>query len=162
MAPRLLFVVGERNEGKSTTLRRLIALPPYCQMRRCGILTLAQGEKNQYTLQDLTTRETRLAVSTVASPGWLALGRFFYDPTAFAWANGRILGALAQAELAIFDEIGRLELNGKGLGPSFSAALQTDGLSVVAAVRAPFVDAVKDRYGIAEIAVVHTREFGCE
>jgi nucleoside-triphosphatase THEP1 len=112
MASRPLFIVGERDGGKSTTLIRLLSELPWRAMRTCGVLALANVGKTQYTLKDLGSKETRLALSCEPHDGWKRLGKFSYDEDAFNWANKRIIRSLPQAELAVFDEIGRLEMEG--------------------------------------------------
>ena len=154
MASRPLFIVGERDGGKSTTLIRLLSELPWRAMRTCGVLALANVGKTQYTLKDLGSKETRLALSCEPHDGWKRLGKFSYDEDAFNWANKRIIRSLPQAELAGFDEIGRLEMEGGGLAPSFAEALGRDGVLVAAVVRTPFVEAVKECFGIEAIDVI--------
>lgn len=162
MAPRPTFIVGGRDGGKSTTLARLLSLPPWNALRTAGVLALATVEKTQYNLKDLETGEVRLALGVEGGPTWRPLGRFFYDQEVFDWANRRICASLARAELVVFDEIGRLELEGGGLAPSFGKALDRDGVHVVAVVRRVFVEAVKAHFGIEEAALVDVEEYGCE
>ena len=101
-------------EGKSSSIAALLSGPPYRTMRKCGILALANAEKTAYTLKDLVSGEERLAMTTEEKSAWRRLGRFFWDREAFAWANERIIASLGACQIAVFDEIGRLELAGDG------------------------------------------------
>jgi len=162
MAPRPTFVVAERNVGKTTALKALLQRPPYDTMKVCGVLALANDDKTQYTLIDLASKERRLALTTEVKAQWPAVGRFFYDEQAFAWANGLIISSLATAELAVFDEIGRLEVAGGGLAMAFFQALHTAHVQVVAAVRTCLVDEVKEAFAVGEAEILRVGERGDE
>ncbi len=157
MAPRPILIVADRDAGKSRTIAALLNEYPYRTMRRCGVLALANADKTQYTLSDLSTGERRLALTSEQRPAWRTLGRFFWDAEAFAWANARIIDSLGECELAVFDEIGRLELAGDGLAPAFARALRLPHVRVIAAVRTPFLDAVRRTFGIEDAEI---REVG--
>ncbi len=158
MDRRPILIVAPRDAGKSSTLAALLDVPPYREMRRCGILSLANTDKTQYTLMDLVSGQRRLAMTTEENPTWRTLGRFFWDEEAFAWANERIIASLGECELAVFDEIGRLELDGSGLAPAFERSLCAEHLRVIAVVRTPFVDAVRRTFGIEEAEILMVGE----
>ena len=75
-------------------------------------------------------------------------GRFFVDDAVFAWANTQIIEHLGSAKLAVFDELGKFELEGRGFDPSFRRALATTDLDIVATVRQSFLQEVIDYYAL--------------
>lgn len=162
MAPKPILIVAGRNEGKSSSIAALLSGPPYRTMRKCGILALANADKTAYTLKDLVSGEERLAMTTEEKSAWRRLGRFFWDSEAFAWANERTIASLGACELAVFDEIGRLELAGDGLAPAFARALGAQGVQVIAAVRTPFVSEVLRTFTIEEAEIRMVGESGDE
>lgn len=161
MAPKPILIVAGRNEGKSSSIAALLSGPPYRTMRKCGILALANADKTAYTLKDLVSGEERLAMTTEEKSAWRRLGRFFWDREAFAWANERITASLEVCELAVFDEIGRLEITGDGLAPAFARALHSQA-QVIAAVRTPFVCEVLRTFTIEEAEIRMIGESGDE
>lgn len=135
-------MVAPLNGGKTTHLVKLIDEAERDGLVVSGVLALANPEKTWYRLNSLATGESRLAFSEDAGLGSLRLGRFFVDASVFVWANAQVQSDLEHCKVVFFDEIGKLELHGKGFAPSFRSALETEAVSVVAAVRTSFLDEV--------------------
>ena len=157
MSAKLTLVVADQNGGKSTTLKAMLEKPPYSLLPLCGFLSLANPEKTVYRLMSVRTREVRTALALELPNAEVRLGRFLVDQQVFAWANEQIISDLATAKVAVFDEIGRLELGGGGFSPSFKKALQDSKVAVVAAVRLPFVDEVLETFavGIRDVELLY-------
>lgn len=135
-------MVAARDGGKTTRLKQLIEQAQHAGLKVSGVIALANPEKTWYRLNSLATGESRLAFSEDAGLGSLRLGRFFVDASVFVWANAQVQSDLEHCKVVFFDEIGKLELHGKGFAPSFRSALETEAVSVVAAVRTSFLDEV--------------------
>ncbi len=144
----LTLHVAERDQGKTTSLVQLIQQYDIENTPLCGVLALANPEKTVYRLKDLFSQEERLALSEKPIGQGNRIGRFYLDENAFLWANAQILQSLEYSQVAIFDEIGKLEISGEGLAISFRKALDTPGLQVFAAVRIPFIEEVLNRFSI--------------
>lgn len=142
MSAELILVVGDRDSGKTTTLTHMLSLHRVQNHTVGGFLALANPGKTWYRLNSLATGESRLAFSEEADLGSVRLGRFSVDSSVFAWANAQVQSDLEHCNVVFFDEIGRLELQGGGFSPSFLAALATESVSVIAAVRTNFLDEV--------------------
>lgn len=153
MVPRPILITAPKDGGKSTYLINMLASPQWRSLRICGVLALANQQKTEYTLKDLKSGEEWLVLSERIQPNWPRFGRFYINEEAFAWANASIIATLRQAQVAVFDEIGRLELAGRALLPAFEASLKTEGVQTIAVVRTEFVEAVNDAFcsGRAEI-----------
>ncbi len=145
--PRIILISGERNSGKTTRLWREIAryraMP---EVRLGGVATLpvppGVASKSEYVLQDIQTGESRLLMSEQEIPGGERFGRFFVDTSVFSWGNSVILAQFAHSTHIVFDEIGRIELSGGGLAPSFSVAVRQGHIVVIAVVRTSFLSDV--------------------
>ncbi|MGE4584090.1 MAG: nucleoside-triphosphatase [Sphaerochaeta sp.] len=149
MQAECLLVVGDRDQGKTTTLKSLLASDRFRMQRTCGVLALANSEKTWYRLLDLSSGQQRLAMSMQPFGGaTTTFGRFHLDESAFLWMNDRIISHLDVCTLAVFDEIGKLEWEGRGLAPAFAKALEKNQLTILAAVRTQFVDAIIDRFSL--------------
>ncbi|MGE4453936.1 MAG: nucleoside-triphosphatase [Sphaerochaeta sp.] len=148
MQASLTLVVADRDHGKTTFLLNLLKQPSFQEKRICGVLALANPEKTMYRLRDLSSLEERLALCESLIGRGNRIGRFFLDEQVFSWANQAIRSSLGAADVAIFDEIGRLEFEGGGLAPSFKEALDLEGLQVYAAVRRPFIDDLLREFSI--------------
>jgi nucleoside-triphosphatase THEP1 len=117
-------------------------------MHICGVLALANPEKTVYRLKDLFSQEERLALSEMPLAQGKRIGRFYLDEQAFDWINDRIIQSLSGSQVAIFDEIGKLEISREGLAVSFRKALETPNLQIFAAVRIPFIEEVLNSFSI--------------
>ncbi len=157
MSAKLTILTAERDSGKTTALQAMLAKDPYVHSSCCGFVALANPEKTVYRLKNVRTGEVRTALALEMSGSDVRLGRFFVDQQVFAWANEQVINDLATAEVAVFDEIGRLELGGGGFSQSFKKAFQYPKVAVVAAVRLPFVDEVLNTFavGIANVEILY-------
>lgn len=83
-----------------------------------------------------------MLLSEEQTPNTRRFGRFFVLEETFDWANGQIISNLPTCSVAVFDEIGRIELEGWGLQPSFLKALQTPDIEIYATIRDTFLEQV--------------------
>lgn len=144
---RVTLYVAERDQGKTTSLVQLVQQHALQKKRICGVLALANPEKTVYRLKDLFSQEERLALSLEPIGQGKRIGRFFFlDELAFDWINCQIIQNLTCSQVAIFDEIGKLEIFGEGLAVSFRKALDTPDLQIFAAVRIPFIEEVLNSF----------------
>jgi len=151
--PRLTLVVAPLNGGKTTHLVKLIDAAERDGLVVSGVLALANPEKTWYRLKDLSTTESRLALSEKQGLGKDRIGRFFINDEAFAWANALIEQSLETADVVVFDEIGKLETQEHGLAPSFHKALAQDRAIILAAVRDAHVEVVMNHFGLEASAL---------
>jgi len=151
---RTLLLTGRPGVGKTTIVRKLIeALGP----RAGGFFTeeiLGPGGRKGFRVVTLDGRQSRLAHVDIRSKS--SVGRYGVDVAAFERVGVAALrAAIAQAEIVVFDEIGRMEL----FSPQFKSAVIKAldcGRPVVATVmsaRHPWVDALRQMPGVQTIEV---------
>lgn len=134
---KLTIISSPIGGGKTRYLARL-ELP----VHHCGVIASSNIEKTSYYIKDLVSGENRLLLTEERIPNARRFGRFFVLEETFEWANERIISDLPACSAAVFDEIGRIELEGWGLQPSFLKALQTPDINIYAAVRDTFLEQV--------------------
>ena len=144
----ITLITGAYNSGKTTALLAYLKEKDYPENHLCGFVSLAKAEKTCYRLKDLFSGIERVALSEQYMSAGRKVGRFFVDDAVFAWANAQIVERLGCARLAVFDELGRFELEGRGFDPSFRRALATADLDIVATVRQIFLQEVIDYYAL--------------
>ncbi|MBI9093762.1 MAG: hypothetical protein JEY71_02660 [Sphaerochaeta sp.] len=144
----ITLITGAYNSGKTTALLAYLKEKDFLENYLCGFVSLAKAEKTCYRLKDLFSGIERVALSEQYMSEGRKMGRFFVDDAVFAWANAQIVEHLGSAKLAVFDELGRFELEGKGFDPSFRSALEATGLDIVATVRQTFLLEVIDYYAL--------------
>ncbi len=144
----ITLITGGYDSGKTTALKTLLQEKNYPRDSLCGFVSLANAEKTCYRLKDLFSGKERLALSEQSMALGRKQGRFFVDDAVFAWANEQIIARLPFARLAVFDEVGKYELEGRGFDLSFRKALWQADVDVVAAVRLAFLQEVIDQYAL--------------
>ena len=91
-----------------------------------------------YMLLNLSDGAMRLLMSSSLATD-CAIGRWHYDQSVFDWANDELMSCTS-GTVAI-DEVGRLELAGRGFAPALRCLVSRD-VDLVIAVRRDFADDV--------------------
>ena len=153
----ILILTGPTRTHKTTTLMAWIADRHDCG----GVLS-----PDINGLRVLYNVKTKLAIPwqkpASESGGDIVVGRFSLDPAGFETAKKWLEDALADPEIRyiILDEVGHLELEGKGWGPWLLSALdQLGDKTLVMIVRRPLLDEVINYYGLDEVSVVERDYF---
>ena len=150
----ITLITGGYDSGKTAALLAFIQEKNYPSQHICGFVSLAKAEKTCYRLKDLFSGEERLALDEQAISSGRKQGRFFVDDAVYAWANQQIIEHLPLAKLAVFDEVGKFELEGRGFDPSFRGALADPALDIVATVRLCFLPEVIAHYALEGYTLV--------
>ena len=134
------IVTGGKGEGKTSFLLS-ISSGSY------GFLSIHRG--SCYYLHEIPSGEERLLMTS--SPSFPdMIGRWYYDESAFAYANGCL--SRFEEGTVIIDEIGRLEADGKGFAPGLRAVICKD-VDLIISVRDEFVPIVVSSFALAEAVV---------
>jgi nucleoside-triphosphatase THEP1 len=146
----LVVVTGGVNSGKTTLLNAYCSRLDLEKGVHFGgvacMVPLPGKAKLDWVLCDLRTGESKLLMSLTEHPGWEKKGRFFIDPAVFLWANSCIVQAFVNSDCLVFDEIGRLEIEGGGLSPSFFKALREFPGMVIAVIRDTLLEQVANHF----------------
>lgn len=106
MDGEILLISGQREVGKTTLCRRVVARAKAAGYTCGGLLTIASDESEERHVIDVRSGEARSL--TVASGG-VRQGRFRFDPTVIAWGT-QLLAQAVPCHLLVVDEIGPLEI----------------------------------------------------
>jgi nucleoside-triphosphatase len=80
------------------------------------------GECMGYKLFDLRDHREHPFISTKGGKGWEKIGPYFFLPKSLTKAK-KIIRRAASADLSVVDEVGPLELAGKGVWPALAEVL---------------------------------------
>lgn len=132
----VIFVSAGIGKGKTTSCLYVLEKAESLSIRAGGVISprrIVEGKLTGYDGLDCTTGERFPLVAlpeAAEGPGWRRVGglRFVFSREGFSRANA-VLGALASdaPELVFVDEVGKLEMMGKGLYPGLKAL--ADGLA---------------------------------
>ena len=147
-----IIIHGGIGTGKTRLAERLAATLRGRKITVGGIISpriLSDGETIGYRARDIDTGAERL-FATLNPPG-IPIGKFYLSEDALAFALTVIERASATAQVVLLDEVGRLELAGKGHAIALRTLLQSEAIPVLF-VRTAFVDKVARAFGIIDHA----------
>ena len=150
----ILFVTGPLHSGKTTFIKHLIAQITDQGLTIGGYRTPAvfkNGNRVGYNLEDLKTGRLYPFLRTEGEPGWQKVGAYFFIPSGLEKAGSIINGCAS--DVCIIDEIGPLELAGRGLWPPISELLSRRTSPVLFVVREFLLDHFIPRFSDHRIFV---------
>ena len=133
-----VLLTGERNVGKTTAVKRVIAQVRERGLDPVGFYT-AGGPETLELVDARTGERTVFASQSAEFDGGIAVGRYAVDPAAIE--RGLTLAA-GEGDVLVIDEIGRLERRGEGFAPLLDDLDPTRYRGTLMSVRkgvAPFV-----------------------
>lgn len=155
------IITGAYNSGKTTTAEKLLKKYLHAGQRAAGWISEAEytdGKKDSYYIRDITTGRRELAVSALKpeSGRWVHFdfSRFYFSEDAFDLMNAVINGQVLTAEPdsrpdAVFiDELGPLELSGRGAFPAVERLLKNYNGTVYLVVRQQILDHMTEKLGL--------------
>jgi nucleoside-triphosphatase THEP1 len=162
--PSVFILTGEQGEGKTKMLLSLID-----ELRNRGIpvggivapCVMTDGKRMGYDIEDIRTRQRQILCRIDAHDSGITAGPFRFRPEAIAFGRMALSpGHLKGCRVICVDEIGPLELSGKGWGPTMESLFQTRKCCVLLVVRRSLVDHVVERWHIAPLHVWNARDTG--
>ncbi len=158
--PRIFLVTGEVGEGKTSFLRDLAALLRERKIGTAGFLAegiVEKGEKKGYRLRDLATGETRPFSEMRKKQGRIHTGRFTFNRETVRWGEDLLWDAVTRGRdhtVIILDEIGPLELKGKGWARALDNLLRNSSMPQVWSVRSRSLAAVVRAWNFTPVRVI--------
>jgi nucleoside-triphosphatase THEP1 len=154
LAPgRVLIITGEQGEGKSKLVEALAQSQREAGLSLGGIHApgfWAEGRRSGFDVTDLSTGETRPLCRTQGPSSWQSQGPFRFSPDGLAFGLQALAEALRRdADVIFVDEVGPLELQGRGWAPGLDALVRQRRRPMVWVVRRGLVDEVRRRWGLA-------------
>ncbi|MFC3559058.1 nucleoside-triphosphatase [Pedobacter jamesrossensis] len=139
--PRIFILSGPLQSGKSSALMHWVR-----DKRACGFITpTSDGIKVLYDVTHMRYYEYEL---TEPRHDTLIIGNFFLDKKAFSHADNFVDTFLQQMPAwAIFDEIGKLELEGSGFHLTVDRVLKSGIRNILFVARQCLIEGVDMTYG---------------
>lgn len=153
-SPQVLIVTGGVDSGKTTLLQQLLFRLKKRRLKVSGIVAEGiweNGKKCGYDAIFLSSGERHLLCRKELSSS-LNIGRFGFYEEAFA-AGEKAITMEKESALTVLDEIGQLELAGKGWASVLSELLDTKNRLLIV-VRRDFIDKVVQKFSLTNYAVV--------
>jgi nucleoside-triphosphatase THEP1 len=140
-----IILTGEIDSGKSSLVDRLSQLLHKTGRAR-GVFSPKCFLKERflgYDLMDFQRVRYEPLMRFNAQTGWKKYGKFYYNPFAFDWGNEEIIKGM-EAELLVIDELGPLEMEGKGFRAGFDVCLKDYEGTLLLICRKEILEALKE------------------
>ena len=113
----VFIITGETRSGKTTFLTGIIKLLQENNIQVGGIISQGydnNGERYYFEIKDIATGEKTLLCDRIYSKEKINTGRFYFYLEGIEFGKEIINNAVSNSDLIVIDEIGPLELKGKG------------------------------------------------
>jgi nucleoside-triphosphatase THEP1 len=133
----IFILTGPVHSGKTTLLKRVVQEFKRKKLVIDGFLSEAvikDQERTGYDLFDLKKEKSIPLIRRAGKEGWQRVGSYFFIPTGLEEAQV-IISRSKDADICVVDEVGPLELSGKGFWPALKPILLPPLTTFLIAVR---------------------------
>jgi nucleoside-triphosphatase THEP1 len=161
--PKITIVTGERGEGKTTWLRKHVDDLKASGTMVAGFIAegihTPEGERIGYRIVNIITGEQADFCMLEGSGEWERVGRFRINPDGLAagyrWMDP---GGISEADLLVIDEVGPLELAGKGWAPLIERILRDQPKPMIWTARRQLAGKIGRKWNVGETTYVDIRK----
>ncbi len=154
---KIIVITGDIRQGKTTFVRKLADHLQKENLKVSGFLAIGKdsnGERKGFDLLNLRTNETITICTTFFRKNHLHFGRFYFDPVAFESGNQWLINSTSDnPDVIVIDEVGPLELNGKGWSPAMDYLVRESSAILIWIIRKEMVDKVLAKWNTKKKAV---------
>jgi len=153
----ILVLTGPVHSGKTSLLEKLVKDLKGRGVRVDGFLSLSVvkgGEILGYDLFDLRSEKVIPFIRKKGQLNWQRIGAYFFIPEALERAQQKVL-EISKEDFLVIDEVGPLEIQGRGIWPALSSALKNPSLRCLLVVRHSILRDVLDLIGPDRAEVVY-------
>ena len=137
--PPVIIITGEVHEGKTTFAHNVVNKLLEQKVSIGGFLALAvnrDGKRTGFDLLNIETSEKYELCSDIDGPGRFKYGRYFFNNnTVSEGINILSPENIQNKQLIVIDEVGPIELNGKGWNDAMEKILQNNSVPHIWIVR---------------------------
>ena len=151
----ILVLAGVVHSGKTTFLKKLLPNLKRLRLPLCGYLSplvVVEGSVAGYDLIDIRKGRTIPFLRTEGEAGWQKVGPFFFLPGGLEAATAAILGH-RPGETLIVDEVGPMELSGRGVWPALREVLSRSSFNCLLVVRKALVNDLRKQLKDEQVEV---------
>jgi len=108
-----------------------------------------------YNLEAISNGESRVYIRNTSSADWYRHGKYYFNPEGEAFGK-KILEAIRydETDLIVIDEIGPVELKGKGWAQEIEILVNTSRIMQLWVVRKPLIKKVIRQWPIGDVLVL--------
>lgn len=151
----IYILTGPVHSGKTTFLKEVVCELKETSLTVGGFLSesIVENQENAgYDLLDLRENKSLPYIRRTGEEHWQKIGSFYFIPESLAKAREIILRD-CDIDILVIDEIGPLELSGKGSWPALKKVLFQHSVKLLLVVRANILDKFLKMLENAEVII---------
>jgi len=156
---KVFIISGKVGSGKSTQLEKISRELQQSGLDLDGFLCRGDtkhGERIAYTLVNVRDGSEFLFATNKTREGWPSYGRFCFNPEAFTEGEGIIRkGIKRKSNVIIIDEVGPLELEGRGWASILEELMKETEMVQLWTVRESILESVMEQWSIPAERICH-------
>ncbi|MFA6128366.1 MAG: nucleoside-triphosphatase [Bacteroidales bacterium] len=157
--PEITLITGDREEGKTTFLQNMVDDLINEGKRVTGFTAIgihdSSGVRCGFNIRNIETRDEAEFCRTTGQAHWDKIGKYYINPqglaTGYQWmATDRI----RHSDILVIDELGPLEMAGKGWSQLISRILEEDPKPMIWTVRRKLAAKMAVRWNVGKVVFV--------
>jgi nucleoside-triphosphatase THEP1 len=162
LRPEVVIIAGEIHQGKTTFAQKIVADLLEQNIRIAGFLSIGineNGIRTGFNLTDIGSSRQIELCSDKKNEKRLKFGRYYFNSDAISLGN-EILSSnnLSDKQLIVIDEVGHLELNGKGWSNAIENITRNNTVPQLWIVRKSLVQKCTRRWNIGNAYIFDINE----
>jgi len=153
-------MTGPVHSGKTTLLKKMTQKLKQQELKIDGFLSESKWKDQKilgYDLFDLSEEKSHPFIRKKGRKDWEKKGPFYFIPETFALAK-QIIRRASNTDICVIDEVGPLELSGKGLWTALKEALQTHPSSLLLVVRISILEKFLSKINRKDVRVFDIKD----
>lgn len=151
MKHKIFFITGAQGKGKTTFIKKLAGLFIDAGFRCGGFYAEGyweNGLRSRFDIVEINSNKRELLCDTHAGEGDESFRRFFFKKKGLHFGN-RILEQSAGKNLfAFIDEVGALELEGKGWAKAIEKLIQNPPAAMIWTIRENLAEKISEKFEV--------------
>lgn len=156
----IFILTGPVHSGKTTLLKKVVWELKGQKYRIEGFLSEAVLKKEEtvgYDLFDLKEEKSIPFIRKIGEKEWQKIGSYFFIPQGLAEAEKIILRG-KEADILVVDEVGPLELSGKGFWPALKQVVFQPLTSFLFVMRINVLEGFLEMLGEGEVKIFNIKD----
>ena len=156
----IFIVTGPVHSGKTTLLKNINQEMRRKELKIDGFLSESQWKGQEilgYDLLDLTEEKSYPFIRRSGEKNWDKIGPFYFIPETLALAK-QIIKRTQNTDICVIDEVGPLELTGKGFWPELEGSLMRTHPHHLLVVRASILEKFLIRINRKDVRVFDVQD----
>jgi len=158
----VIIITGDVGQGKTTYLKTLIELLRNRGVKLSGFIARGVHEGQDrigYDLENLHSGESCVFIRKQAANGWFRHGKYYFNQDGVDFGNSILNIADRESNnLLVIDEVGPVELKGKGWADGISHLVNNSSIMQLWVVRSHILKRVIRNWRIGDILIIDIAE----